>query len=98
MDFTAELRLPRTQSVSDRDPADESEFTLRVAETQRALIERLQTEPGIRGVAMGSALPRMQHRPARVELEGEQNGDDFRGHRIRTATVGLDPRSSWPPS
>jgi len=88
--LSAELRLPRTESVSDRDPADESEFTLRVGETQRALIERLQAEPGIRGVAMGSALPRMQHRPARVELEGEENGDDFRGHQIRTATVDLD--------
>lgn len=88
--LSVQLRLPQTESASGGDPSDPSEFTLRVAETQRALIQRLRAEPGIRGVAMATSLPRMQHRSGRVDVEGEINADGFRGHRVRTARVDLD--------
>jgi putative ABC transport system permease protein len=87
--LSVQLRLPQTQSVAGRVPSNQSESILRVAETQRALLKRLRAEPGIRGVATGSSLPRMQHRSARVDLEGEASRDDFRGHRVRTTRVAL---------
>jgi FtsX-like permease family/MacB-like periplasmic core domain len=88
--LSVRLRLPRGEVVSESDPSIPSEFTTRLAETQRALVQQLRAEPEILGVAMGSSLPRMQHHAARVELEGAATAADFRGHRVRTARVDVD--------
>ena len=51
---------------------------------QDALVERLKSEPGVRAVAVGTMLPRMDHDMRVVEIEGEEVAD---GHRVRRASV-----------
>lgn len=38
------------------------------SDTQSALVERLKAEPGVRGVAVATVLPRMEHPTTRIEL------------------------------
>ncbi|MEQ9401589.1 MAG: FtsX-like permease family protein [Longimicrobiales bacterium] len=64
-------------------------FRERVARVVTEMQERLAAEPGVRGVAMGSRLPRMEHPARRVEIDGEDRGEGTDGHRIRVATVHL---------
>lgn len=47
------------------------------ANIQRAVVERLEAEPWVRGVAVASELPRTGHESARVEVEGEPTFDDL---------------------
>jgi putative ABC transport system permease protein len=54
----------------------------RFAAAQDALVERLRSEPGVRAVAIGTALPRMDHDQRDVEVE-----DDDTPHRVRAASV-----------
>jgi putative ABC transport system permease protein len=60
----------------------------RFGASQQALVERLRSEPGVRGVAIATALPRMDHNTRVVEVEGEDalavNGG---GHTVRAASV-----------
>jgi hypothetical protein len=81
--LSVQLRLPQIESADGMAGSTQSGFPGRLAETQRALLQRLSEDPGIRGAAMGSSLPRMQHRSGRVGVEGEVNAEGFRGHRIR---------------
>ena len=75
---------------------DEEGIARRLGPTQRLLVERLKAEPGVRGVAVASALPRMDHRTERVEIDGESGPDGFGqagsqgSWRVRTATVDVD--------
>ena len=62
-------------------------FRARVAATQRELVERLEAEPGVRGVAIGSDLPRMDHPGRRIEIDGPSLIDDPDGHRVQVASV-----------
>lgn len=48
-------------------------FTLEQGASRRRdgdLLARLRTEPGVRGVAVATTLPRMEHQTTRVEVEG----------------------------
>lgn len=84
----ATVRMPWTDDSA-------VEVDLRVAEIRnlaavhRDLLERLSGEPDVRGVAMGNRLPEMEHPRWHVELEGEDRGADFRGHRVNVATVDI---------
>ena len=67
----------------------EPEFRERVRAVVTELQGRLAAEPGVRGVAMGNRVPEVWHPDAFVEVEGEERGEDFRGHLSRNATVDL---------
>ena len=85
--LAAELRL--SALAPDGGVTDRIAFRTRMAATQEALVERLRAEPGVRAVAAGSALPRMDHAIGFVEVEGEALPVGARGRRVRTARVGV---------
>jgi predicted permease len=59
----------------------------RVAAEQRALISSLSAEPGVSGVAVASALPRMEHRSVPFEVDGVDRSADAPAQWVRTAQV-----------
>jgi putative ABC transport system permease protein len=59
----------------------------RTAAAQRALVEGLRTEPGITSVAVGSALPRMEHPSAPFEMDGVDRSPDAPQQWVRVARV-----------
>jgi predicted permease len=59
----------------------------RTAAAQRALVASLATEPGISGVAVGSALPRMEHQSAPFEVEGVDRSPNAPQPWVRMAKV-----------
>ena len=92
--LSAELTIPLIEGTADValfSPTDfvATDFVARVGTTQQELVRRLTAEPGIRGVAVGSVLPGMDHPTRRLELDGENGSDDFRGHRV--SVVRIDP-------
>ncbi|MGE3190381.1 MAG: ABC transporter permease, partial [Vicinamibacterales bacterium] len=58
------------------------------AERQRALVSRLEAEPGVQGVAVASVLPRMDHPVRTIEADGGAGADPGARHRVRVARVG----------
>ncbi len=88
--LSVQLTFPGTEAASGAGASDRSEFMARVAATQQALVRRLEAEPGIRGVAVGSALPRMQHPSRQIELDGESLSDNSRAPWVKTARVDVD--------
>ncbi len=88
--LSVQLTLPTTQRASGAGASDRSEFRARVAATQEALVRRLEGEPGIRGVAVGSRLPSMQHPSRQIELDDESVSDDFPAPWVRTASVDVN--------
>ncbi|MEE8117669.1 MAG: ABC transporter permease, partial [Gemmatimonadales bacterium] len=88
--LSVQLTLPTTQQARGEGTFDRSEFRARVAATQRALVRRLEGESGIRGVAVGRALPRMQHPSRQIELDDESLSDDFGAPWVRVASVDVD--------
>jgi predicted permease len=81
---TVERGIERDEYLMAISVAD---FADQVASAHEELARRLEAEPGVRGVAMGSRLPGMQHPGRRVEVEGEDQGEDVRGHEVRRAVV-----------
>jgi predicted permease len=59
----------------------------RTAAAQRALVASLKAEPGISGVAVGSALPRMDHQSVPFEVDGVDRSADAPHQWVRTARV-----------
>lgn len=59
----------------------------RLGEDQRALTLALLAEPGVKGVAVGDALPRMEHRSQPVEIDDPKGIPDARPRWVRTALV-----------
>ena len=55
-------------------------------ETKREILRRLIAEPGVLGVAVGSAVPGDAHQSAGIEVEGE----DGKLHRVHAASVDVD--------
>ena len=88
--LSAQLNIPRIEGTADAVPFDTTEFMARVGATQRELVRRLTAEPGIRGVAVGSVLPGMDHPGRLVQLDGENRSDDFWGHRVSIARIDPD--------
>jgi predicted permease len=59
----------------------------RTAAAQRALVANLQAEPGVSSVAVGSALPRMEHQSAPFEVDGVDRSPNAPPQWVRTAKV-----------
>ena len=78
------------EPASGAAPFDQTEFMARVGATQRELVRSLTAEPGIRGVAVGSALPGMGHPWRRVEVDGEAQSDEVESPRVANARVDVD--------
>ena len=66
-----ELAVPYEENVSGDGELLSEEFVARVAQTQQALVERLEADPRVRSVAIADALPRQDHRHRRTAIEGE---------------------------
>lgn len=88
--LTVQLRLPDAPAAASRDASARRAFAIRLAETQRELVRRLGAEPGIRGVAVGDVLPRMDHPNRRIEVEGEEPAEGAAVPRARLARVDVD--------
>ncbi len=84
--LAVELRLSSIESEGATDTGNDA-FRARLGATVQELVGRIEAEPGVRAVAVADALPRMNHRIRRVEIEGEPLVEDFEGHRVRRATV-----------
>lgn len=67
--LAVELTLSGDASMNAAGGFDESAFVERVTATHREVLERLASEPEVRGVALGDALPRMDHEMLEVEIE-----------------------------
>ncbi len=65
-----ELRSPDISAGGNADQ-DEAAATARLADTERAMVAALKSEPGVRGVAVADVLPRMEHRGTRIEVDGD---------------------------
>jgi predicted permease len=86
----AELRVPRVESSDGSVDFDATEFARRAGETQTALQQRLAAEPGVRGVAVGSVFPGMDHYSRRIEIEGQPLTGDTEPERAMAADVDID--------
>ena len=60
------------------------------ASVQRELVALLEREPGVRRVAVGDALPRMEHRSVPYELDGVERAADATLRWTRLARVDVD--------
>ena len=67
--LSAEFRVPRLAAAGDAAAFDRVELEARTAESQLALVEALRVEPGVRDIAVGTALPGMDHPYARFRFE-----------------------------
>jgi putative ABC transport system permease protein len=85
--LAAEIALSDPSLSPGADTLAAAARTARVAPVQRALVERLQAEPGVRGVAVADVLPRMDHGFGLVEVQGGTPGDRFGAHEADVARV-----------
>jgi predicted permease len=91
--LAVELRLPEGASSSaEARPADGASERVRVqlAAAQRELVGALQREPGVRSVAVGDVLPRMEHRSRPYELDGVERAPGAPPRWTRLARVDVD--------
>lgn len=88
--LSVDLRLPRVASAAGSAALDDGEFVARVRTVQQELVRKLAAEPGVRNVAVASVLPGMDHPSRRMEVDGEDQPGDFRGHRVVNARVDVD--------
>jgi predicted permease len=84
--LSAEITLADAAPLKP-DAADSAAWTARVAAVQQRLVERIQAEPGVRGVAVAEALPRMDHPWGIVEVQGGVPGDRDGGHEVEQVRV-----------
>lgn len=83
--LSAELRIPRVAPEAGAAAMDGGE-SARLGATQEALIRRVAAESGVGGVAVGSALPGMDHPNRWIEVEG---GTPRQKVRIARVDVGF---------
>jgi hypothetical protein len=79
--LAVEFRLPQDGAVPDR---------LQLTTAQRELVAALEREPGVRRVAVGDVLPRMEHRSRQYEVEGVDRAPDAPLRWTRLAQVDVD--------
>lgn len=79
--LAVEFAMPQGGTIIDAD---------RRAMVHRELVAQLVAEPGIRGVAVADALPRMEHRSQPMEIEGDDRDPDASPRWIRYARVDVD--------
>jgi putative ABC transport system permease protein len=85
-DHATGVRASEFLAVEFRLPDDASGS----ASDQRELVAALEREPGVRRVAAGDVLPRMEHRSRPYELDGVELGPDARRRWVRVARVDVD--------
>jgi predicted permease len=83
----AALWMPRLDTPTGDVDSYAAEFEERIRHAQQQLALRLPEEPGFGQVAIASALPGMDHRTRRIEIEGETPSPDALGHRVHVARV-----------
>lgn len=85
--LAAEVRIQTDAPLAEGDASARRRSAERVAAVQRTLVERLEHEPGVRGVAVADALPRMDARSLPIELDGVAGERDASGLYVRTVRV-----------
>ncbi|MHB1326651.1 MAG: ABC transporter permease [Gemmatimonadales bacterium] len=85
--LAAEFRLPDDGLMTAAGP-DQARFAERLATTQRELVAALSAEPGVTGVAIADALPRMDQRARPFEVEGAERTAN--GHTRWVSTIRID--------
>jgi predicted permease len=88
--LAAEIALSDPSLSPEADTLAAAARAARVAPIQRALVERLQAEGGVRGVAVADVLPRMDHAFRLAEVQGGTPGDRFGAHEVDVAHVDPD--------
>lgn len=87
--LAVEFRLPEGAPTSAEDGATDRR-RVQLATAQRELVAALEREPGIRRVAVGDALPRMEHRTRPYELDGVERAKDAPLRWSRVVRVDVD--------
>ncbi|MHB1194647.1 MAG: ABC transporter permease [Longimicrobiales bacterium] len=87
--LAVEVRMP-VDETRRGGAAEGRQVTQRLAATQLALAERLSAEPGVRGVAVADALPRMDHRAQPFEVDGMESPANSPTRWVRTVRVDVD--------
>ncbi|HEX6910667.1 MAG TPA: ABC transporter permease, partial [Longimicrobium sp.] len=85
--LAAQITLSDPSLSSQGDSLAAAARAARMAPVQRALVERLQAEGVVQGVAVADVLPRMDHGFGLVEVEGGTPGDRFGAHESDVANV-----------
>jgi putative ABC transport system permease protein len=85
--ITAEINIPSGAVPQRPGPFDIQEYTSQVLRMRGALVERLQSAPGVRGVALADALPGDDYPTSGIEIESEPQRMTPGGHHVRTAHV-----------
>jgi putative ABC transport system permease protein len=83
----AMVRIPWTDHNALENDLRVPEFRSQVVFAHEELLRRLGAAPGVRGVAMGTALPGMGHAGRRLEIEAEDLPEGSEGHEVRWARV-----------
>jgi len=84
--LAVQFRMP-DDGLASGGTRDRANVIERTAAQQRALVASLETEPGISNVAVGSALPRMEHQSVPFEVDGVDRSPDAPQQWVRTARV-----------
>jgi predicted permease len=84
--LAVQFRMP-DDGVATGGTRGRADLIERTAAAQQALVASLKTEPGISGVAVGSALPRMEHQSAAFEVDGVDRSADAPPEYVRMAKV-----------
>jgi putative ABC transport system permease protein len=87
--LAVEFRLPEG-SGDARVNSDPDRLRVQLAAAQRELVAALEREPGVRRVAVGDVLPRMEHRSRTYELDGVDRAPDAPLRWTRLARVDVD--------
>jgi hypothetical protein len=85
--LAVQVRMPDDGILNDG--SRRHDLVERSAAAPRALVASLQAEPGISSVAVGSALPRMEHQSAAFEIDGVDRSPDAPHQWVRTAQVDI---------
>ncbi len=91
--LAVEVRLPVDAGTFVEGPPHDSPpegSRVRLATAQRALVAALEREPGVRRVAVGEVLPRMEHPSRPYELEGVDRAAEAPLRWTRLARVDVD--------
>jgi putative ABC transport system permease protein len=91
--LAVELRLPEGARASGDARADAGapdRSRVQLAAAQRELVAALEREPGVKSVAVGDVLPRMEHRSRPYELDGVERAPDAPPRWTRLARVDVD--------
>jgi predicted permease len=88
--LTARFRTVWVDPTAAEADTREDDFWRQVRFNQEELRLRLQSEPGVRAVAMGAQLPGLGHPTRPVEVEGDVSGGEAGRLRVAQARVGVN--------